>query len=414
MKNIIPKEMRALQTINTTARKEIDTTIKLIIKTKMEESIHKPTHKMITDLLVPTYFNRAGVPLDKKQLDYFMTRLSRDKVQLIVDTIRNNYSTIDQRKELIRRIEGIRAMNTNTYLKLKLEIYPRLHKQETIKEFFEKCTAIYQMQPANKEQIRQIKQIAFIPEVYEGLYSRGVRLDEHVDPVNGNILPSFDKVIMDKMNNEDASSFLQFYYTYKQQYDGIILSALERNTIKQLYTRLGETEKTSPIHLMYITKQNYNAVINELNERIRRNSVAQEQAYENRKLDQIHLSKRATEWDYENLRSTNKDLMFTKSLLKFVHIVWASLGENYKDDEELEPLLPYISISQREGGLVKDDSLNNQRKLKQLLRRKIHQATQAGTLDKYKMWVQHTDVLDYVYPDFDEHGNIIETVEEEA
>lgn len=406
MKNnkVLSKEMIALMSINATARKEIDGVIKEIIKAKIEESVNRPSESMIKNTLMPCYYDRAGVPMDDKQVMFLWTRCSRDKVQMIIDILKQKYSTINQRKELVKQIEGIRKHNTNTYLKVKMELYPRLFERECIDEFFTKCTAIYQMQPANVEQIRQIKSIAMIPEVYEALRARDIDLRNHLD-INGNVQNTFDKEIMDRMNYEDASSFIQFYYTYKQIYQGRALTPLQRNTLKRMYTQLGETDKASPIHLMYIDSKNYDKVVNELNERLRRNSIAQETAYE---VGQGMKQYRANEWTYENMRATNKELMQTKELLKFVHTLWSAMGERYQDDEELEALLPYMNIAQTSASHIKEDSINNQRKLRALLRQKLGQALKMGAVSKRVLFTEFDEMFDFIYPDVDEFGNVIE------
>ncbi|HSQ90205.1 hypothetical protein [Romboutsia sp.] len=404
MKNLT-KEMITLNNINTSARKDIDATIKTLLKIEIEESRNVPSEKMITSTLMPCYYDRAGVPMSKEQIVFLLGKCSRDRVQLIIDVLKEKYSTVSQRKELIKNIEGMRKMSTSTYLKIKMELYPRIHERSCIDEFFQKCTAIYQMQPANSEQVRQIKGIALIPEVYEGLYSRGIKLDAHIDPVNGKILPSFDKEIMDRMNNEDASSFLQFFYTYKQQYQGRMLTPLQRNTLRNLYTQLGETDKASPIHLMYIDLRNYDKVVNELNERIRRNNIAQESAYSNRKMvrldngDIIEVKEyKANEFTYENMRESNKDAVETKRLLKFIHTTWSALGERYQDDEDLEALLPYLNITQTSGSHIKEDVDENRDKLVKMIRQKIQQGIRLGALARDYVLQQHEDIIELVYP----------------
>ena len=405
MKNILTKEMIALQNVNTLTRVSIDDTIKVLCKADIEESINRPTERMISSTLMPCYYDRAGVPMSTKQANFLLGKCSRDRVQLIIDVLKDKYSTVSQRKELIKNIEGIRKINTQTYLKVKMELYPRIHERKTIDEFFAKCTSIYQMQPINTEQIRQVRSIALIPEVYEGLHSRDIKLENHIDPVTGTILPSFDKELGLKMNNEDASSFLQFFYTYKQQYQGILLSPLQRNTLKRLYTQLGEGDKASPIHLMYINLKNYDRVVNELNERIRRNNVAQESAYENKdkiKLENGHITYvkhyYANEFTYENMRESNKDAVETKRLLKFIHTTWSALGERYQDDEELEALLPYMNISQTSGSHIKEEAEHNKEKLVKMIRQKVQQGVRLGALSKTYVLEQHEDVIELIYP----------------
>ena len=392
--NLLTKEMIALKGINEKARKEIDFAIKNIMKLNIEESVHRPTLNMVERTLKPVYLDRVGVPMTDAQTEFLYKKCSRDRVQMIIDVLKERYSTINQRKELIKQVEGMRKMNSSTYLKVKMELYPKLMYRAEIDKFFNTCTAIYQMQPASMEQVRQIKGLALIPEVYEGLFARGIDVANHIDHL-GNVLPSFDKEIVNRMNNEDASSFIQFFYTYKQIYNGIALSNEQRNNIRRLYAQLGEQDKCSPIHLMYITNRDYDKVVSELQDRIRVNDIAQEQAYLNGQGERRYV---ANEWTYENMRETNKELVQTKRLISFVHKTWASLGERYQDDEELSALLPYVSIGDRAYGHIKEDSEQNIEKFIKMVRGKIKEGMEMGTLPRTWIVEQHEDIIELFYP----------------
>ena len=205
-----------------------------------------------------------------------------------------------------------------------------------------------ELQEPTEAQVRRIADVAKYTETHYTLKNEfGIDVEDFEYRPEGKLYYIFNwralkEEIKNKFNRESASNFIQTYDYISNIHEGTRLDKDQMQDLKVRYIQLGEYEKTRMTYLMTITKDYYDYIIKDLDERVRLNKIAQNlkdsrvrEAMKQNPL--IKKSKYARETRSIVLKQEQEE---AKEMCDFIYNIYAVIGQDIP--EEMNRLLPYF------------------------------------------------------------------------
>ena len=301
-------------------------------------------------------------PVSDRQYETIMAGM-RDRVGLDITATQIAFLkklNFNQASEIIKVLKGISFYNQRVQLSQAVftlkdredfeMIYEEVKNNIYRKEWFDKNNDLVRMsqelQPPTDAQVRRIADVARYIETHLTLKDEfGIDVDEFNERPEGKLYYTFNwsrlkEVISEKFNRESASNFIQTYDYITNFYEGNKLEREQINHLRGLYTQLGEYECTKMTYLMTITKQTYDLVSSKLEEQVRYNKIANNEA--SKKLRETYFAKNQTKRVAREVRSIvlKKEQQEARELTNFVFGIYSCIGQEVP--EEMTRILPYF------------------------------------------------------------------------
>lgn len=350
------EEMKQVEVDNTEIVFEIEEE-KVIRQTSIEKSFAKKL-KEIVKAKEGTTVN----PVSDRQYETIMAGM-RDRVGLDITATQIAFLrklNFNQASEIIKVLKGISFYNQRVQLSQAVftlkdredfeMIYEEVKNNIFRKEWFDKNNDLVRMsqelQPPTDAQVRRIADVARYIETHVTLLDEfGIDVDEFNERPEGKLYYTFNwnrlkEVISEKFNRESASNFIQTYDYITNFYEGNKLERDQINHLRGLYVQLGDYECTKMTYLMTITRQTYSIISAKLEEQVRYNKIANNEA--SAKLREVYFSRNQTKKVAREVRSIvlKKEQQEARELTNFVFGIYSCIGQEVP--EEMTRILPYF------------------------------------------------------------------------
>ena len=288
--------------------------------------------------------DRIGMDINDKQME-FINNLNKNQASGIIRLL-SGISFYNQRAMLTKSIEILK--NREDFAMILHEIKLNIHQKAWFDANEDLLRMSRELQEPTEAQVRRIADVAKYTETHYTLKNEfGIDVEDFEYRPEGKLYYIFNwralnEEIKNKFNRESASNFIQTYDYISNIHEGTRLDKDQMQDLKVRYIQLGEYEKTRMTYLMTITKDYYDYIIKDLDERVRLNKVAQNlkdsrvrEAMKQNPL--IKKSKYARETRSIVLKQEQEE---AKEMCDFIYNIYAVIGQDIP--EEMNRLLPYF------------------------------------------------------------------------
>ena len=288
--------------------------------------------------------DRIGMDINDKQME-FINNLNKNQASGIIRLL-SGISFYNQRAMLTKSIEILK--NREDFAMILHEIKLNIHQKAWFDANEDLLRMSRELQEPTEAQVRRIADVAKYTETHYTLKNEfGIDVEDFEYRPEGKLYYIFNwralnEEIKNKFNRESASNFIQTYDYISNIHEGTRLDKDQMQDLKVRYIQLGEYEKTRMTYLMTITKDYYDYIIKDLDERVRLNKIAQNlkdsrvrEAMKQNPL--IKKSKYARETRSIVLKQEQEE---AKEMCDFIYNIYAVIGQDIP--EEMNRLLPYF------------------------------------------------------------------------
>ncbi len=288
--------------------------------------------------------DRIGMDINDKQME-FINNLNKNQASGIIRLL-SGISFYNQRAMLTKSIEILK--NREDFAMILHEIKLNIHQKAWFDANEDLLRMSRELQEPTDAQVRRIADVAKYTETHYTLKNEfGIDVEDFEYRPEGKLYYIFNwralnEEIKNKFNRESASNFIQTYDYISNIHEGTRLDKDQMQDLKVRYIQLGEYEKTRMTYLMTITKDYYDYIIKDLDERVRLNKIAQNlkdsrvrEAMKQNPL--IKKSKYARETRSIVLKQEQEE---AKEMCDFIYNIYAVIGQDIP--EEMNRLLPYF------------------------------------------------------------------------
>ena len=288
--------------------------------------------------------DRIGMDINDKQME-FINNLNKNQASGIIRLL-SGISFYNQRAMLTKSIEILK--NREDFAMILHEIKLNIHQKAWFDANEDLLRMSRELQEPTEAQVRRIADVAKYTETHYTLKNEfGIDVEDFEYRPEGKLYYIFNwralnEEIKNKFNRESASNFIQTYDYISNLHEGTKLDKDQMNDLKSRYIQLGEYEKTRMTYLMTITKDYYDYIIKDLDERVRLNKIAQNlkdsrvrEAMKQNPL--IKKSKYARETRSIVLKQEQEE---AKEMCDFIFGIYSCVGQEVP--EEMNKLLPYF------------------------------------------------------------------------
>ena len=288
--------------------------------------------------------DRIGMDINDKQME-FINNLNKNQASGIIRLL-SGISFYNQRAMLTKSIEILK--NREDFAMILHEIKLNIHQKAWFDANEDLLRMSRELQEPTEAQVRRIADVAKYTETHYTLKNEfGIDVEDFEYRPEGKLYYIFNwralnEEIKNKFNRESASNFIQTYDYISNLHEGTKLDKDQMNDLKSRYIQLGEYEKTRMTYLMTITKDYFDYIIKDLDERVRLNKMAQNlkdsrlrEAMKQNPL--IKKSKYARETRSIVLKQEQEE---AKEMCDFIYNIYAVIGQDIP--EEMNRLLPYF------------------------------------------------------------------------
>ena len=288
--------------------------------------------------------DRIGMDINDKQME-FINNLNKNQASGIIRLL-SGISFYYQRAMLTKSIEILK--NREDFAMILHEIKLNIHQKAWFDANEDLLRMSRELQEPTEAQVRRIADVAKYTETHYTLKNEfGIDIEDFEYRPEGKLYYIFNwralnEEIKNKFNRESASNFIQTYDYISNIHEGTRLDKDQMQDLKVRYIQLGEYEKTRMTYLMTITKDYFDYIIKDLDERVRLNKVAQNlkdsrlrEAMKQNPL--IKKSKYARETRSIVLKQEQEE---AKEMCDFIYNIYAVIGQDIP--EEMNRLLPYF------------------------------------------------------------------------
>ena len=288
--------------------------------------------------------DRIGMDINDKQME-FINNLNKNQASGIIRLL-SGISFYNQRAMLTKSIEILK--NREDFAMILHEIKLNIHQKAWFDANEDLLRMSRELQEPTDAQVRRIADVAKYTETHYTLKNEfGIDIEDFEYRPEGKLYYIFNwralnEEIKNKFNRESASNFIQTYDYISNLHEGTKLDKDQMNDLKSRYIQLGEYEKTRMTYLMTITKDYFDYIIKDLDERVRLNKVAQNlkdsrlrEAMKQNPL--VKRSKYARETRSIVLKQEQEE---AKEMCDFIFGIYSCVGQEVP--EEMNKLLPYF------------------------------------------------------------------------
>lgn len=288
--------------------------------------------------------DRIGMDINDKQME-FINNLNKNQASGIIRLL-SGISFYNQRAMLTKSIEILK--NREDFAMILHEIKLNIHQKAWFDANEDLLRMSRELQEPTEAQVRRIADVAKYTETHYTLKNEfGIDIEDFEYRPEGKLYYIFNwralnEEIKNKFNRESASNFIQTYDYISNLHEGTKLDKDQMNDLKSRYIQLGEYEKTRMTYLMTITKDYFDYIIKDLDERVRLNKVAQNlkdsrlrEAMKQNPL--IKKSKYARETRSIVLKQEQEE---AKEMCDFIFGIYSCVGQEVP--EEMNRILPYF------------------------------------------------------------------------
>ena len=288
--------------------------------------------------------DRIGMDINDKQME-FINNLNKNQASGIIRLL-SGISFYNQRAMLTKSIEILK--NREDFAMILHEIKLNIHQKAWFDANEDLLRMSRELQEPTEAQVRRIADVAKYTETHYTLKNEfGIDIEDFEYRPEGKLYYIFNwralnEEIKNKFNRESASNFIQTYDYISNLHEGTKLDKDQMNDLKSRYIQLGEYEKTRMTYLMTITKDYFDYIIKDLDERVRLNKVAQNlkdsrlrEAMKQNPL--VKRSKYARETRSIVLKQEQEE---AKEMCDFIFGIYSCVGQEVP--EEMNRLLPYF------------------------------------------------------------------------
>ena len=288
--------------------------------------------------------DRIGMDINDKQME-FINNLNKNQASGIIRLL-SGISFYNQRAMLTKSIEILK--NREDFAMILHEIKLNIHQKAWFDANEDLLRMSRELQEPTEAQVRRIADVAKYTETHYTLKNEfGIDVEDFEYRPEGKLYYIFNwralnEEIKNKFNRESASNFIQTYDYISNIHEGTRLDKDQMQDLKVRYIQLGEYEKTRMTYLMTITKDYYDYIIKDLDERVRLNKIAQNlkdskvrEAMKQNPL--IKKSKYTSETRSIVLKQEQEE---AKEMCDFIYNIYAVIGQDIP--EEMNRLLPYF------------------------------------------------------------------------
>ena len=288
--------------------------------------------------------DRIGMDINDKQME-FINNLNKNQASGIIRLL-SGISFYNQRAMLTKSIEILK--NREDFAMILHEIKLNIHQKAWFDANEDLLRMSRELQEPTDAQVRRIADVAKYTETHYTLKNEfGIDVEDFEYRPEGKLYYIFNwralnEEIKNKFNRESASNFIQTYDYISNIHEGTRLDKDQMQDLKVRYIQLGEYEKTRRTYLMTVTKDYYDYIIKDLDERVRLNKIAQNlkdsrvrEAMKQNPL--IKKSKYARETRSIVLKQEQEE---AKEMCDFIYNIYAVIGQDIP--EEMNRLLPYF------------------------------------------------------------------------
>ena len=288
--------------------------------------------------------DRIGMDINDKQME-FINNLNKNQASGIIRLL-SGISFYNQRAMLTKSIEILK--NREDFAMILHEIKLNIHQKAWFDANEDLLRMSRELQEPTDAQVRRIADVAKYTETHYTLKNEfGIDVEDFEYRPEGKLYYIFNwralnEEIKNKFNRESASNFIQTYDYISNLHEGTKLDKDQMNDLKSRYIQLGEYEKTRMTYLMTITKDYFDYIIKDLDERVRLNKVAQNlkdsrlrEAMKQNPL--VKRSKYARETRSIVLKQEQEE---AKEMCDFIFGIYSCVGQEVP--EVMNRLLPYF------------------------------------------------------------------------
>ena len=288
--------------------------------------------------------DRIGMDINDKQME-FINNLNKNQASGIIRLL-SGISFYNQRAMLTKSIEILK--NREDFAMILHEIKLNIHQKAWFDANEDLLRMSRELQEPTEAQVRRIADVAKYTETHYTLKNEfGIDVEDFEYRPEGKLYYIFNwralnEEIKNKFNRESASNFIQTYDYISNIHEGTRLDKDQMQDLKVRYIQLGEYEKTRMTYLMTITKDYYDYIIKDLDERVRLNKMAQNlkdsrlrEAMKQNPL--IKKSKYARETRSIVLKQEQEE---AKEMCDFIFGIYSCVGQEVP--EEMNRILPYF------------------------------------------------------------------------
>ena len=288
--------------------------------------------------------DRIGMDINDKQME-FINNLNKNQASGIIRLL-SGISFYNQRAMLTKSIEILK--NREDFAMILHEIKLNIHQKAWFDANEDLLRMSRELQEPTEAQVRRIADVAKYTETHYTLKNEfGIDVEDFEYRPEGKLYYIFNwralnEEIKNKFNRESASNFIQTYDYISNLHEGTKLDKDQMNDLKSRYIQLGEYEKTRMTYLMTITKDYFDYIIKDLDERVRLNKMAQNlkdsrlrEAMKQNPL--IKKSKYARETRSIVLKQEQEE---AKEMCDFIFGIYSCVGQEIP--EEMNRILPYF------------------------------------------------------------------------
>ena len=288
--------------------------------------------------------DRIGMDINDKQME-FINNLNKNQASGIIRLL-SGISFYNQRAMLTKSIEILK--NREDFAMILHEIKLNIHQKAWFDANEDLLRMSRELQEPTEAQVRRIADVAKYTETHYTLKNEfGIDIEDFEYRPEGKLYYIFNwralnEEIKNKFNRESASNFIQTYDYISNLHEGTKLDKDQMNDLKSRYIQLGEYEKTRMTYLMTITKDYFDYIIKDLDERVRLNKVAQNlkdsrlrEAMKQNPL--VKRSKYARETRSLVLKQEQEE---AKEMCDFIFGIYSCVGQEVP--EEMNRILPYF------------------------------------------------------------------------
>lgn len=297
--------------------------------------------------------DRVGLDLNKAQIE-FVNNLNQVQASNIIRLLAG-ISFKQQRLMITLACNTIKTEKPDIYEKLYIEVKNNIYKKVWFDMNKELIYIADDLTPATDAQVRKIADLAKYPETrYTLLNDFNIDVDKFEERTDaGYFIFNFTKLkieVAEKFNKQNAYNFIQTWGYISNFYEGNKLDQTQLNHLRSLYTQLGDYDKTKLTYLSTITKNNYDKIALDLEEKVDRNKVANSLASKElmRELFQDVYGSGNTVYKSTivGTKLTNEQQQ-AKDFVSFIHQLYSCIGQEVP--AEMQELMPYFV----EGGEIK-------------------------------------------------------------
>ena len=288
--------------------------------------------------------DRIGMDINDKQME-FINNLNKNQASGIIRLL-SGISFYNQRAMLTKSIEILK--NREDFAMILHEIKLNIHQKAWFDANEDLLRMSRELQEPTEAQVRRIADVAKYTETHYTLKNEfGIDIEDFEYRPEGKLYYIFNwralnEEIKNKFNRESASNFIQTYDYISNLHEGTKLDKDQMNDLKSRYIQLGEYEKTRMTYLMTITKDYFDYIIKDLDERVRLNKVAQnlKDSRLREAMKQNPLVKRSRYARETRSIVLKQEQEEAKEMCDFIFGIYSCVGQEVP--EEMNKLLPYF------------------------------------------------------------------------